>query len=411
VNNDTPYHKITIDLDEPLPQVEVPAGYYGLGVFLRRNGEPAGYFHAAFPASTILQPSALADLVIARAGQDIIRTALRRVLPGAAVVKRRVTVAICTKDRAWSLERCLQSLTPLQYPNEGDEPGFEILVVDNAPSDSSTRDLVQSQRAVRYVLEPRPGLDFARNAAVQNAAGEYVAFLDDDVTVDRAWFSVLLRTLAANPDAGAITGSVMPMELASRAQVLFEERGGFSHGFGTIRHTQHTIGNITHPCNAGMFGAGCNMVFSRELLLRIGLFDEALDTGRPLPGGGDLDIFYRVLRADRPLVYAGNMAVYHRHRPDYKGLRRQMWTWGLGYMAFAMKNYRSDVESRFKLRLMTLGFFVYVTRMAVLSVLGRYSHEWALDLTLWETVGALQGLAGEYGRSRRRIDAIRARYA
>jgi hypothetical protein len=39
------------------------------------------------------------------------------------------------------------------------------------------------------------------------------------------------------------------------------------------------------------------MILRRDLLLEIGGFDEALDTGKPLPGGGDLDIFYRVIRA------------------------------------------------------------------------------------------------------------------
>jgi GT2 family glycosyltransferase len=275
----------------------------------------------------------------------------------------------------------------------------------------STKELVSAQRAVSYAVEPLAGLDFARNTAVRQARGQYLAFLDDDVVVDPAWFRGLLRALNENLDAGAVTGPVMPAELATRAQVLFEERGGFSHGFGTVRHTQHTLGSFTHPCNPGKFGAGCNMVFSRELLLQMGLFDEALDTGAPLPGGGDLDIFYRVLRADKPLIYEASMAVYHRHRREYAGLRRQMWTWGLGVMAFAVKTYQNDPPARFRLRMMIFGFFIYMARLASLTKMGRNSHEWALDLTLWETVGGIQGLAGEYGRSRKRIEAIREAHA
>jgi glycosyltransferase involved in cell wall biosynthesis len=411
MKNDTPYYKVSADVEKPLPGVEVPPGYYGLGVFLRRSGEPIGYFHQDAPAGTVFQPSQFADLIVARAGRDVIRAALRNVRNARPIERPRLSIAICTKDRAWSLEECLGSITPLQFPNEGGAPEFEVLVVDNAPSGSSTKDLVKSLRAVNYILEPRPGLDFARNAAVRHTTGDFIAFLDDDVTVDQAWFQGLANALHENPDAGAITGPVMPMELATWAQVLFEDRGGFSHGFGTVRYTQHTIANITHPCNAGMFGAGCNMVFRRELLLRSGLFDEALDTGAPLPGGGDVDIFYRVLRANTPLIYEGTMAVYHRHRPDYKGLRRQMWTWGLGYMAFTAKSYRSDSANRFKLRMMTLGCFVFFARMSALSLVGRWSHKWAFDLALWETAGAVKGLAGEYGRSQKRIDAIKARHA
>jgi glycosyltransferase involved in cell wall biosynthesis len=406
MNNDTPFHRITLDVDQPLPAVQVPVGHYGLGVYLRREGRPIGYFHHYTAPGTRYSATGLGKLILDRAGSDIVRSSLRTA-PEASAAKPRLTIAICTKDRAWSLRPCLDSLTPLQFPEGKNEPEFEILVVDNAPTDTSTRDLVEAQRAVTYAVEPLAGLDFARNTAVRRATGDYIAFMDDDVLADPAWFEGLGRALAKNPDAGAVTGPVMPMELASRAQVLFEDRGGFSHGFGTVRHTQHDRAAVTHPCNAGTFGAGCNMVFSRQLLLRIGLFDEALDTGRPLPGGGDLDIFYRVLRADKPLIYEGSMAVYHRHRRDYEGLRRQMWTWGLGFMAFVAKTWQTDAASRFKLRVMVLGFFRYITAMAVRTTLGRYQHPWSPDLAIWEAVGAIQGLCGEYGRSQRRSQAIR----
>jgi glycosyltransferase involved in cell wall biosynthesis len=410
MNNETPFHKIRIDVGQPFAAVEVPPGHYGVGVFLRRNGEPIGYFHQRAAPGTVIDPQTLSEIIIANA-EDIVRSSLRRPASGSAAERPCVTVAICTKDRAWSLEPCLRSLVPLQFPKEGDAPQFEILVVDNAPTDGSTRDLVNSQPAARHFVEPKPGLNFARNTAVRQATGDYIAFLDDDVAVDPAWFSGLLRAISENPDAGCITGPVMPMELESRAQVLFEDRGGFSRGFATTRQTQHTIGNFTHPCNAGTFGAGCNMVLRRDLLFRIGLFDESLDTGAPLPGGGDLDIFYRVLRAETPLVYESSMAVYHRHRKDYEGLRRQMWTWGLGVMAFTMKSYQNDPTNRFKLRLATIGSFLFLSRMTAMAALGRWEHDWTFGLAMWELAGAFKGISGEYGRSQKRIAVIRARHA
>jgi len=89
-----------------------------------------------------------------------------------------------------------------------------------------------------------------------------------------------------------------------------------------------------------------------------------------------------------------------------------MWTWGLGFMAFVMKTWETDPASRLKLSMMIFGFFRYITGLAVLSAVGRYRvHQWAPDLAVWELVGAVQGLAGEYGRSRRRIAAIKARFA
>ena len=57
-----------------------------------------------------------------------------------------------------------------------------------------------------------------------------------------------------------------------------------------------------YPYGPGRFGAGCNMAVRRDVARRLGGFDEALDTGPPLPGGGDIDLFHRVLRQGLPLA-------------------------------------------------------------------------------------------------------------
>ena len=64
---------------------------------------------------------------------------------------------------------------------------LDIIVVDNAPSDDRTHTLVDEWGGARYVLEPRPGLNFARNRAIAEARGALLAFLDDDVVVYRHW--------------------------------------------------------------------------------------------------------------------------------------------------------------------------------------------------------------------------------
>ena len=94
------------------------------------------------------------------------------------------------------------------------------------------------------------------------------------------------------------------------------------------------------------------MVLRRELVLELGGFDEALDTGPPLPGGGDLDIFHRVVAAGAPLVYEPRMLVFHRHRREHEALRRQYWSWGDGFMAFLAKTYAADPAMRPRVRAM-----------------------------------------------------------
>lgn len=106
---------------------------------------------------------------------------------------RSVSVVACTRDRPDRLARCLDALIAL------DPAPDEILVVDNAPTTSAAADVVARYRAVRYVLEARPGLDVARSRGAQASSSEIVAYTDDDVVVDRGWIGALRRAFA-NPD-------------------------------------------------------------------------------------------------------------------------------------------------------------------------------------------------------------------
>jgi len=315
-------------------------------------------------------------------------------------------IAVCTKDRAQMLKRCLCSILGLERGDLNIE--VEVLVVDNAPSDEATREVVASLEGVRYAREPKPGLDFARNRALRECRSDLLAFLDDDVIADSGWLLGLVEAWRENPDAGAFTGLVLPMELKSRAQILFESCGGFGRGFEKIRYGQTLPGNPVYPCGAGIFGAGANMIIRRDVLLQLNGFDEALDTGRPLPGGGDLDIFYRVIRAGYPLVYEPTLAVFHEHRRDLKALQRQYWSWGLGFMAFVVKCYETDPSQRSNLRALVVWWFKNQLRQLAKAMLRR--HVLPAPMLWAELQGGVMGLFGEYNRSKARIAAIHSRF-
>ncbi|MFJ2111800.1 glycosyltransferase family 2 protein, partial [Streptomyces sp. NPDC087850] len=99
----------------------------------------------------------------------------------------RTTVVVATRERAGQLGRALDSLLAQDHPD------FRILVVDNAPVTTATRDLVASRYAGRvgYVTEPRPGLAVAHNRGIADADGAVIAFTDDDVVADPHWLTAL----------------------------------------------------------------------------------------------------------------------------------------------------------------------------------------------------------------------------
>lgn len=403
-----PYTLLDLDVAEPLPEVALASHETGLAVLVRRHGKPVGFWMEPLPPEQRLTRDELAERIAHEVGTKLLTESIRDELaePLDRAGFPSLTVAICTKDRPEPLARCLASLERLRGASLNS--AFEVLVVDNAASDARTRDLVATFAGVRYAAEPRPGLDFARNRAVEDARGDLLAFLDDDVVVDAGWLDGLKTAWASCPGAGGFTGQVLPYELETPAQILFEQGGGFRRGFDRVHFGPPTPDDAIYPCGAGVFGTGANMAFRRDVLQALGGFDEALDTGKPLPGGGDHDIFYRVVRAGHPFVYEPTYLVFHQHRRELEALRRQYWSWGAAVMAFVVKHYRGDRPQRPRLRRLVRWWFRDQVDRLVRSLRGR--HALPVRMVLAEMVGGVQGLCGEYGRSVRRTERIRRAY-
>ena len=405
------YQIVHIDLRAPLEPVRVPDGACGVAFVPRSNGRPVGFFMEAHPEGTVIRPRELAAKVFQWCGRQILVERIYENLRERLDVEGfpQLDIAICTHGRPEALARCLRSLEELGLTFGSG--GARVIVVDNAPKDDRTARVVYSFTGVKYVVEPKPGLDFARNRAIQEATGELLAFLDDDVVVDRCWLQGLREAWAANPDAAAFTGPILPSELETRAQIAFERMGGFGKNFDRVRFAGALPESPTYPVGAGVFGAGANMVFRRSVLEELGGFDDALDTGAPLPGGGDLDIFYRVVHAGYPLVREPALVVYHQHRREYAKLRHQMWTWGLGTMAYITKSWRADPAARPKIRRWLLWWVSYELSKVLVPFLRRTRERWPWDMVLAEMCGAVIGLCGEYDRSLTRVERARRHFA
>jgi len=241
-----------------------------------------------------------------------------------------ISVIIPTRDRSAMLATALDSLLSCDYPR------FEVVVVDNAPRTDSTRDLLEDRYRgvphVRYVCESRPGTSAARTRGVVEAAGHIVAFTDDDVRVDRFWLDGLATGFRATENVGCVTGLTLPLELETPSQLWFEQFGGFAHGFGEVIYDldKHRSDNPVYPFNTGSFGAGNNMAFDKSVLAAIGGFDFVLGPATPIRAGEDGDLFLRVLTQGFRLLYQPAAIVHHRHRRDYAGLKRQLYSYGMG---------------------------------------------------------------------------------
>ena len=245
-----------------------------------------------------------------------------------------VSIIVATHDRPIELGAALQSLLSLAYPR------YEIIVVDNAPSTDATAELVQSLAAgrseVRYVREDCAGLAVAHNRGLLEVTAPIVAFTDDDVRVDRHWLAEIVRGFHVSDRVACVTGLILPSELESPAQAWIEQFGGFTKGFAPRVFDRSNGSGPLYPYTAGRFGSGASMAFKTAVLRHLGGFDSALGAGTLALGGDDLAAFFQIIMAGYQLVYQPSALLYHHHRRDYAGLRRQAYGYGAGLTAYLM---------------------------------------------------------------------------
>jgi GT2 family glycosyltransferase len=231
-----------------------------------------------------------------------------------------VTVLVCTRDRPDVLERCLRSV--LTAPAAPDE----LLVVDQSRGNASEQVVSRlgdaataAEVQLRYVRDSGGGLSRAQNLGLQQATGEVVLVTDDDCVVDAGWVQVARQAFAEHRAVGLLGGRVLPLGE--------DEPGRFPVSTRTSE-VPLVLDEGTAPWFAG---SGNNFALRRSVALAVGGNDERLGPGAPLKGGGDMDLFRRVLRAGHPGRYEPGLVVLHERATTTERLgRRVPYGYGMG---------------------------------------------------------------------------------
>ncbi len=298
-----------------------------------------------------------------------------------------ITIAVCTRNRSSDLEICLNAISKINYTN------LEVLVIDNAPTNDATRKVVERFPGVKYFIESYPGLDWARNRAAKEAKGEIIAYTDDDVVVDENWVNAIADIFENEDEAMAVTGLVLPYEIETESQFLFEKYGGFSRGFERNWYKSKSVNYKAAKefGGAGIFGTGANMAYRKEIFNKIGYFDTALDVGTVTNGGGDLEMFFRVLKEGYCLIYEPGAIVWHRHRRDMKNLEIQLINNGIGFYSYLTRSFWAYPKERFAFAKLGVWWFLFWSvRRFIMSFPA--PHRFPRNLIFKELVGSIKGL-------------------
>jgi succinoglycan biosynthesis protein ExoM len=106
-----------------------------------------------------------------------------------------ISVCVCTYKRPDWLRRLLLELSRQETLGLFT---FSIVVADNDGAESARSAVEEfassSEIPVKYCVQPQQSIALARNSAVKNSAGDYIAFIDDDEFPARLWLATLFQT-------------------------------------------------------------------------------------------------------------------------------------------------------------------------------------------------------------------------
>jgi len=218
-------------------------------------------------------------------------------------MNKPLTVLVCTHNRADLLRGALESLERQSLARTR----FEVLVVDNASTDATAAVVAEcAARAkidIRCVREMELGLDAARNRGLREAAGEFVAFLDDDARARHDWAAEILKGFERH-DA--------PIQ-GGRVDLLWESPRPVWFSDVLLRYLIHCdYGPEVIAVTSPPWLYGTNVAFRKSLFQEIGLFRLDLDRkGESLMGGGDTEFFKRAHARGHRLLYLPSLVVEH----------------------------------------------------------------------------------------------------
>ena len=223
------------------------------------------------------------------------------------------SIVIPTYNRPQRLEACLKSVTRLNY----DRDRFEVIVVDDGskkPAEAVV-DPFRKMLNLKLLSQSNAGPAAARNTGVQHAAGEFIAFTDDDCMPARDW----LRELAGNfahLNKTAIGGKIVNSFTRNCYSVASQLHVDYLYGYYN-----------GDPAKARFFSTA-NFALPTWLFREIGGFDTSFVTGE------DREFCERLRDRGNLMLYLPEAVVYHANFLTLNYFMRQHFNYGRGAFRF-----------------------------------------------------------------------------
>ncbi len=213
----------------------------------------------------------------------------------------QVSIVVNTLDRADALDELLEACTQLTYPN------FEVVVVYGPCKDHTASVAEKWSDRIKVRQCSAANLSESRNIGIRSAAGEIVAFIDDDGVPEPTWLDELV-----NPYKDALVGAVGGL-VYNHTGAKFQTRVLLSDRLGNTEFSDRVPpGDFCFLGSARYFSmVGCNSSFRKSALEKVGGFDEEYEYYLD-----ETDVCIRVVDAGFRVVPLLEAPVHHKYLPS-----------------------------------------------------------------------------------------------
>lgn len=298
------------------------------------------------------------------------------------ISKSKISVIIATYDRPEDLKECLNSLI-----NQVTEHDLEIIVVDNNPSSNLTPSVVKQFPKVILTSEPVKGLSLARNKGIRLSNGEIILTTNDNVICPPSWVQKITSPFFLDSKVMIVTGNVLPFELKNRAQQYFERYGEMGKGSKKLEVSKSWFDSFKDKAvPTWSLGASSNAAFRSTIFKDIKIDSPVGNI--PIDYNDDMYIYYKTLKDGYTLIYEPNIYVWHKHLSSIKAIRKQLFNYSKGHVAYNLKTWISDSDKRGLCRVF-VELPVIQSKRLILIFLRRTNY--SFSLVIIETLGYVLG--------------------
>ncbi len=222
-----------------------------------------------------------------------------------------ISMVVCTYNRIKMLKEAINSLLCQSIINDPSIK-WEVIVVNNNSDDGTEeylKELAKENRFVKYVLETNQGIGYARNAALENAQYDIIAYIDDDETADENWAAEMIRVFKENDNIGCVSGPYYLEEKEKIPTWFPKEMHGILGDINNYSEQKDYFDLGRKDCYAG------NMAISKKVVehgLRFPLLGRKKDI---LLNGEDIYMAFSIYDAGFKVFYAPKAKIYHKFIP------------------------------------------------------------------------------------------------